>query len=113
MVGPATARRHEFARSWPGHGSTRVQTDHTRGVRGDVGDLVLLRTVVVAEAVHVVPEDEDMFSRMTAHGSTREVIILFTRFSTNKIKSAINIGNKLLLPMTRNSCSIFLAEITE
>ena len=86
MIGSATARRYKFATPRSRHVPTRVKTNHTDGVRGDVGNLVLFWSMIEAEAVHVVAEDEEMFTRLSAQSSTGEMIILLAGFSATKIQ---------------------------
>ena len=65
--------------------STRIETNHADGVGRNIGNLVLFRAVIEAEAVHVVAEDEEVFTRLTAKSSTREMIILLAGLSVIKI----------------------------
>ena len=105
MESSATARRYQPSWSWPrwrryegiikadlyrgvlsGGITNTWQTDHTGRVLHHMWCLGLFGCVSVAKAVHIVPEDEEMFSRWSTQSTTGKVIILFTRLPATKLR---------------------------
>ena len=92
VEGPAAARRHEATRPRAGRGQGGVQAHNARGVRHHVRGLLLDGRVVPAEAVHVVPEDKEVFGR--CRGAAREVVVLLA-----------------LLDVAGDGCAALLADV--